>query len=580
VETLADAYQFARHNQYIADLAPLQLYASALVFAPDLSLIKTLFKSCMPSWLSSRSRVEETWRSDVLKCEGHTSYIEAITFSPDDKLLGTCSLDGTAQVWDTTDAGCSLTVSHDKHGYYSGAIAFSSDSSKVAVAYVPFGEDAPINVVVTIYAQTGTPLRTMQCPGLLLGLRPCLALAFADDDAIVLAVAGIGYVQVWRSVNNSDILIRAWTSHFPNQEGRRTDVGLSQDASLICCFGILDESGESSIIVLDSKTGAVIGRHGRDETVEGMSFSGSTLVCQIRQEGYSPGNRSLRGFHVEAPGASIHLLENHGYWRMFSLANAKDRVAFSPISKFTVHVEKIPESKSVGRRMQGPHIRHVTVAPRGDLVAGWNDGCLTVLNTEGLATQTIMANFEGVRCLAISPDCRCIALGHDEGATVWNIETGQHSQYNGIKDSIELAFSDDNKMLACLAVSDISVWDLESQRMLSSTAVRDGLRWRQRLEFSADGQDLLTRHGRFHTATATLTKRPEPTTSSVFGKEVALWGESWNFEWVQFDGEDLLWIPDEYRHTDEDRSDPQGYTVALAQEDGSAMVLAFDLSML
>jgi hypothetical protein len=408
----------------------------------------------------------------------------------------------------------------------------------------------------------------MQCPGLLLGHRSYQALAFADDDAIFLAVAGIGYVQVWRSVNNSYILIRAWTSHFPNQEGRRNYVGLSQDASLICCSGILDESGESSVSVLDSKTGAVIGRHGRDETVGGMSFSGSILVCQIGQEGHAPGNRSLRGFHVGAPDASIHLLENHGYWRKFSLANAKDRVAFSPIGKFTVHVEKIPESKSVGRRMQGSHTRHMTVAPRGDLVAYWNDGCLTVLNTEGLVTQTIMANFERVRRLAISPDCRYIALGHDEGATVWNIETGQHSQYNGIKDQIELAFSDDNKMLACLAVSDISVWDLESQRMLSSTAVRNGLLWLQRpLEFSADGQDLLTRYDRFHIATATLTKRPESTTSSVFGKEVDLSGKPWNFEWIQFDGENLLWIPDEYRPSDEARRAAQGNTVALAQED-------------
>jgi WD40 repeat protein len=248
-----------------------------------------------------------------------------------------------------------------------------------------------------------------------------------------------------------------------------------------------------------------------------------------------------------------------------------------------VYVETIPESNSVGRQIKWLNRRTVAVAPRGNLVADWNDGCLTVLDTKGLVTQTIMANFEGVRCLAISPDCRYIALGHDEGATVWNIETGQHSQYNGIKYQVELAFSDDNKMLACVTVSDISVWDLESQRMLSSTAVRDGpqsRRRRRRLEFSADGQDLLTRGDRFHIATATLTKRPESTTSSVFGKEVDLSGKPWNFEWVQFDGEDLLWIPDEYRPSDEERRAARGNTVALAQEDGSAMVLAFDLSML
>jgi WD40 repeat protein len=588
VEILVDAYQFARHNQYIADLAPLQLYASALVFAPDLSLIKTLFKSCMPSWLSSRPRIEGTWRSDVLKFEGHTSYIMAIAFSPDDKLLGTCSRDGTARVWDTTDAGCSLTVSHDKHGYYSGAIAFSLDNSKVAVAYIrwkPFGEDAPINVVVTIYAKTGMPLRTMQCPGLLLGHGSWLALAFADDEhhaAIVLAVAGIDYVQVWRPVNDSNILIRAWTSHFPNQGKYKIAVALSQDASLLCCSGILGENDcrELSIGVLDPKTGAVTskhGLHGRDMLLGDLKFSGRTLVYQTTQG--RPDRGRLKGFDLGNPGASTHLLEYHGTWGAFSLANAKDRVAFSTFLNFTAYMETIPESSSVGRRIKRLDRRTVAVAPRGNLVADCFDGCLTVLDTRGLVTQTIMANCEGLRCLAISPDCRYIALGHDEGATVWNIETGQHSQYNGIRYQFELAFSDDNKMLACVAVSGIIVWDLESQRMLSRTAVRHAWRHR-RLEFSADGKDLLTSRGRFHIATATLTKRPESTTSSVFGKEVGLSGESRNFEWVQFDGEDLLWIPDEYRPSDEERRAARGNTVALAKEDGRATVLTFDPSML
>jgi WD40 repeat protein len=588
VEILADAYQFARHNQYMVDLAPLQLYASALVFAPDLSLIKTLFKSCMPSWLSSRPRIEGTWRSDVLKFEGHTSFIKAITFSPDDKLLGTCSKDGTARVWHITDASCSLTVSHDKHFYSSSAIAFSLDNSKVAVAYVPFGEYAPINVVdtinvvVTIYAKTGMPLRTMQCPGLLLGHRSRLALAFADDehhDAIVLAVADIDHVQVLRPVNDSNILIRAWTSHFPNQGIYKIAVALSQDASLLCCSGILEENdcGEFSISVLDPKTGVVTSKHSRDTPFGDLKFSGRTLVYQTTQE--EPDHSSLMGFDLGNPGASTHLLGYHGVWRTFSLANAKNRVAFNPIDNNTVHVEAISVGKRVGRRIRLLDRKTVAVAPRGNLVADWNDGCLTVLDTKGLVTQTIMATFEGVRCLAISPDCRYIALGHDEGATVWNMETGQHSQYNGIKDQIELAFSDDNKMLACVAVSDISVWDLESQMMLSSTAARGGSRWRRRrLEFSADGQDLLTRRGRFHIATATLTKRPESTTSSVFGKEIDLFGGELRVEWVRFYGEDLLWIPDEYR-TDS-KSDARGNVFALGQEDGSVMVLTFDLSML
>jgi hypothetical protein len=64
----------------------------------------------------------------------------------------------------------------------------------------------------------------------------------------------------------------------------------------------------------------------------------------------------------------------------------------------------------------------------------------------------------------------------------------------------------------------------------------------------------------------------------VFGKEIDLFGGELRVEWVRFYGEDLLWIPDEYR-TDS-KSDARGNVFALGQEDGSVMVLTFDLSML
>jgi WD40 repeat protein len=110
IKALADAYQFVRDNQSMADLAPLRLYSSALAFAPDISITKTSFKPCMPSWLLNPPKIGGSWRSDVLKLEGHTDVITAIAFSPDGKLLGTCSEDGTARVWDTNDASCLLTT--------------------------------------------------------------------------------------------------------------------------------------------------------------------------------------------------------------------------------------------------------------------------------------------------------------------------------------------------------------------------------------------------------------------------------------------------------------------------------------
>jgi WD40 repeat protein len=600
VETLADAYQFARHNLYIADLAPLQLYASALVFAPDISIIKMQFKPCMPSWLLNTPKVEASWPGDMLKLEGHTAYTTAMSFSLDDKILGTCSQDGTTRLWDTTDASCSLTVSRGKGNYCPKAIAFSSDTSKFAVAYIYARKNPTVNVEVTIYqTKTGTPLKTTRSSESLSNeLR--LAVAFEEDDhdhdAIVAVVTHTDQVHVWRSVNDSSILLRAWTSRFPKKKSRSTiDVAISQDASLICCSGVLDESGESSISALDSKTGAVISEHKRDKGFGSMSFSGSTLVCQRRQEAHTPENpcSSLRGFDFETLGPFTHLAEYHGLWCNFSLANAKDRVAFNPDDNEIIHLEKIPESKTVGRRTQGWLKRLVTVAPRGDLVADWNNGRLTVLDTKGLVTQRVVSeisreeNIQWPGCLAISPDCRYVALGHEMGVTVWDIRTGERSQYSEIEAQLGLAFSNDNSKLACACGTQInawdvvsphiSVWDLKSERKLLLADSHIG--WSVHLEFSADGQDLLIYRDRFHIATGTWTPLPDLTTLSMFGKGVHLNGDATGSKWVQFECKNLIWIPDAYR-ADFERGDARGGTVALGQGDGSVMVLTFDLSML
>ena len=586
MEVYAGAYQFARHNQYIADLAPLQLYASALVFASDLSIIKTLFKPCMPLWLLNPPKIERSWHSERLKFEGHASHVHAIKFSPNDEFLGTHSSDGTARVWDTTDASCLLTVSHDDRSYQPYAIAFSSDSSKIAVAYTNVPKERPAKIAVTIYTRTGALLRTMQCLGSFASdLR--LAVSFVDDsgqddDAITLAVATLTHVQAWRSVKDSDILMRAWTCQCPYQEGQYPiNVCISQDASLLCCSGVLDErdDGESSISTLNLKTGSVTSRHVRHEDFGNMVFCGTTLVCQMRRKEHEPGRlrMSLRTFDFGNPGESTHLLDYDDFWHKFSLANAKHRVAFNTISNYTVHIETIPISKRVGEPMQGPHERRVAVAPRGDLVADWNDGHLIIFDTQGLVTQIFdgQESFKLTQCLIISPDSRFIALGHEKGVTVWNLETGKRSQYSEIKDLFALAFSNDNETLACASNTNISIWDLESKQMMLTTQVYGGCR---RLKFSTDGDYLITDRRRLHIATATWTtlNQMDP---SMSDKEVILSGGFSSLGWVRLAEEDLLWIPVEYRANYE-KSDARGGTVALCQEDGSVMILTFDLSVL
>jgi WD40 repeat protein len=581
VEVLLDAYQFARHNQFIADLAPLQLYASALVFAPDSSTIKTLFKPHMPSWLLTPPKIEGTWRSDVLKFEGHTMPIRAIAFSPDDRLLGTCSRDGTTRIWDTIDASCSLIIPHDENNYLSDAIAFSSGSSKVAVAYSE--RDYPGNVTVMIHStRTGISLRTMQCPGPWSSvLRPAIAF---EDDEIVLVAADEDRVQVLRSVNDSNTLIRHWTPHFPKHEAAQSHcVCISQDASLIwysVYSGNEKADGSSingsSISFLDPKSRVVTSECVLKENILGIAnFSGAAPVYRVFDYGTSCS--SVRSLDVDHHGESTHLFEcADGSWNQFSLATARDRVAFNLPEDFIIHVKSISESKMVGELMEASFGRQVTVAPRGNLVANWDDGSLTVFTTQGLVVKkTTVLDFDfndtiyEPKSLMISPDCQYVALEQDEGTTVWNIETEEISEYNMIKKTRLLAFSNDNQLMATRKSESLllGLWDLKSDRMLLETNLPDF----RRLKFSADGRELVTDCGRFHIATAMWTTS-DATDSSSLGKDVNFVRYSYVTEWIQFDDKDLLWIPDEYRT---DSRDAQGGTVALGQNDGSVLIMMF-----
>ncbi|KAG9234444.1 NACHT domain-containing protein [Amylocarpus encephaloides] len=78
-----DARRFAISNRSIIEQAPLQVYCSALVFAPENSIVRKTFEKRIPSWIHIRPRVETHWNAMLQVLEGHTAWVSSVAFSSD-----------------------------------------------------------------------------------------------------------------------------------------------------------------------------------------------------------------------------------------------------------------------------------------------------------------------------------------------------------------------------------------------------------------------------------------------------------------------------------------------------------------
>ena len=105
---LRDAQRFILANHFIANIAPLQLYCSSLVFAPQRSVVRS--KYGFPKWLTRYPPMEETWSVTLQTLEGHSGLVNSVAFSPDGKQLASCSNDRTVKIWDASTGSLQQTI--------------------------------------------------------------------------------------------------------------------------------------------------------------------------------------------------------------------------------------------------------------------------------------------------------------------------------------------------------------------------------------------------------------------------------------------------------------------------------------
>ncbi|WEW56389.1 hypothetical protein PRK78_001832 [Emydomyces testavorans] len=392
LELVHDAGRFVLKFKSLIETAPLQVYSSALVHCPEVSIVRKRFQNKIPKSISRLPVIETEW-SSLLQTLVDSGAVRAVALSPDGKLVASSAV----CVWDVATGTLLQTLEPLDEGQ---AVAFSTDG-KLVMSLSHKGHLRVWDVVSGLLIQdVQSSLKT--CHNIYRGL-------FSHDRKLAVAYASL-------DMELFDVTNGRTRKTFGDILKRISTVAFSPDGKLLAVGFGHGSMGISPVQLWDTNTGAL------------------QYELPFHPEAVSSVKFSLHDGRVLASMSS-------GCIRLWDLVNRK---ALSEIQEHFDEIEFSPRNRVLlSRGFRGVRLWDwesgellKTIDDKGVTFRVSNDGkllaCLNIadrkINVWDATTGTLLSSLghhSDVVCDAsFSEDNKLLASASD-GCTVrlWNIET-------------------------------------------------------------------------------------------------------------------------------------------------------------
>ncbi|KAM5527628.1 vegetative incompatibility protein HET-E-1 [Fusarium oxysporum f. sp. phaseoli] len=605
---IADAIRFLQANFSVVTEAPLQIYSSALIFAPSKSIARKTFEDNIPKWITILPKVRENWDACLSTLEGHSSTVRiwnveagdcvrvleghsgevnTVVFSHDSTKLASASSDKTVRIWNVETGDCVRVL--EGYGELIGSMAFSHDSTKLALAL----EDKPTWLW---YLKTGDYIEVLEDRS-----REVNTVVFSHDSTKLASASSDKTVRIWNVETGDCVQVldsRSSEVHSVISSHDSTKTASVSHDRMIWIWNV--EKG-NCVQVLDScssDVSSVVFSHDSTKLAAATEYrmiriwNAETGDCEQVLKGHSvwvwsvvfshdstklasaSGDKTVRIWNAET-GDCVRVLEGHsGEVNTVVFSHDSTKLASASDDK-TVRIWNA-ETVDCVQGLEGHSALIRSMAFSHDLTklaSASDDGTVRIWNVEtGDCVQVLEGHYSRVNLVAFSHDSTKLASASDDQMImVWSAETGKymHDMVDHNSEVNLMVFSHDSTKLAAVRDNCLWIWNIETGRYKDALSLyTEGEVF---LSFTPDGHGIVTDLG-VYTLTGDLVSRAEPPMSLQPSDAPTLVSQDGN--WVTTAGMDLLWLPPECR---DGRVVVSGSTVAVGCRSGRVVFLGFSV---